>query len=65
MGRWKKLIVLVTVCGLMGCSNLPQSPAPLGVTPPSFTAALEETAQHVLHETTNVLELSQLSSTEI
>ena len=65
MGRWKKLIVLVIVCGLLGCSNFPQPPPPLGVTPPSFTTALEDTAQQVLHETTNVLELSQLSATEI
>ena len=64
MSRWRKLVVLVAACSmLVGCSAYSPDNTFVATTP--FEQALENTIKSAVEDTTHVLELSQLSPTEI
>ena len=64
MSGWRKLVVLIMVCGMLAACNISSpSHTPLGAGP--FEQALQNTITTVLRDTAHVLELSQLSPTEL
>lgn len=63
MARGKKFVAFIIACAILAaCNNFPPSAEPLAVTP--LESAIQQTAKAVLHNTTNVLELKQLTTTE-
>lgn len=64
MSGWRKLVVLMMVCGTLAACN---TSAPHNNTPAAgpFEQALQNTITTVLRDTAHILELSQLSPTEL
>ena len=64
MSGWRKLVVLIMACGLLvGCNVFSSPAAPVGATP--LEQAVQSTINKALDDTAHVLELSQLSITEL
>jgi hypothetical protein len=64
MSGWRKLVVLITVCGMLAACN-PSSSHDTPVTTGLFEQAVQNTITTALDDTAHVLELSQLSPTEV
>ena len=64
MSGWRKLVVLVVACGMLAaCNASPPHSTPLGAGP--LEQAVQNTITNAVHDTAHVLELSQLSPTEL